>query len=134
MSHDYAASKKIATKTITILAIITVCEVLFALTGKGYIIKGLHFPIVLVSLVMIIMSIVKAYLIVYEFMHMKYEVPGLVRSVLLPLFLLVWAIIAFLYEGKYWEGSRSNIQAKNNESVEPVQTGMIYQTSDSDFQ
>ena len=37
---------------------------------------------------MIIMSIVKAYLIIFEFMHMKYEIPGLVKSVLLPTLLL----------------------------------------------
>jgi cytochrome c oxidase subunit IV len=134
MSHDYATSKKIATKTIGILAVITIGEVLFALTGKGYIIDGFHFPHVLISLVMISMSIVKAYLIVYEFMHMKYEIPGLVKSVLLPLFLLVWAIIAFLYEGKYWNNSRTGIEAKNKLTVDSPTVGMIYEVSSKDFQ
>ena len=44
MSHTYEASKKIALKTIIILAVITVIEVMIALTGKGYIIEGVHFP------------------------------------------------------------------------------------------
>jgi cytochrome c oxidase subunit 4 len=39
---------------------------------------------------------------------MKYEVPGLVKTVLLPTLLLVWAVIAFLYEGNYWNNSRIN--------------------------
>ena len=63
---------------------------------------------------------------------MKYEVPGLVRSVLLPLFLLVWAIIAFLYEGSYWESSRAGINEKNSIVIESP-TGMIYENSTKDL-
>jgi len=78
---------------------------------------------------MIAMSIVKAYLIVYEFMHMKYEVPGLVKSVLLPMFLLVWGVIAFLYEGGDWNHRRTLIENKNKEKSvdQPKETGMIYE-------
>lgn len=122
MGHlTYEQSKTLATKTIIILAIITVVEVLFALLGKGYIIEGLHFPGFLMGSVMIIMSIVKAYLIIYEFMHMKYEVPGLVKTVLLPTLLLVWAVIAFLAEGNYWNNSRSAVKnaVKTEISVTP---------------
>lgn len=69
---------------------------------------------------MIIMSFVKAYFIVYEFMHMKYEVPGLMKSVLLPTLLLIWAIIAFFYEGNDWQKRRALINNKNAEEVESV--------------
>ncbi|MFZ1751674.1 MAG: cytochrome C oxidase subunit IV family protein [Saprospiraceae bacterium] len=116
MSHlTYDQSKTIATKTILILGGITIFEVLMALLGKGYLISGVFLPHWLVGSLMIVLSIVKAYLIVYEFMHMKYEVPGLVKTVLLPTLLLVWAVIAFLAEGKYWNDSRS-------EAVNPVKT------------
>ena len=119
MGHlSYEDSKKIATKTIIILAIITICEVLFALLGKGYIIEGVHFPGWITGGVMIILSVVKAYLIIYEFMHMKYEVPGLVKSVLLPTLLLVWAVIAFSYEGQDWQKRRDLIDNKNSETTE----------------
>jgi cytochrome c oxidase subunit 4 len=98
MGHSYEKSKKIALSTILILAAITIFEVLFALTGKGHMFGGkLMMPGYVIALVMIVLSLTKAYLIVYEFMHMKYEVPGLVRSVLLPTLLLIWAIIAFFY-------------------------------------
>lgn len=121
MGHiSYEDSKKLAVKTITILAIITIAEVLFALTGKGYIIPGLHFPHYLIGGVMIIMSVVKAYLIIYEFMHMKYEVPALVKTVLLPMLLLVWAVIAFSAEGKDWLQRRTLIENKNAETIEQV--------------
>ena len=116
MTHEQ--SVKSATKWIIVLAVITICEVIFALLGKGYIIEGLHFPVVVMALVMIIMSLVKAYLIVYEFMHMKYEVPGLVKSVLLPTLLLVWAIIAFFWEGADWNKRRTLIENKNNDTTE----------------
>ena len=120
MGHSYESSVKIAYKVITILGVITICEVLFALLGKGYIIDGFHINGVIIALVMIIMSLVKAYLIVYEFMHMKYEVPGLVKTVLLPLGLLLWAIIAFFYEGNDWKARRTLIDDKNNETIETM--------------
>jgi cytochrome c oxidase subunit IV len=109
-SLSYDQSKTIANKTIGILAFITVFEVLFALLGKGYLIEGFHISGWITGGAMMVLSIVKAYLIVYEFMHMKYEVPGLVKTVLLPTLLLVWAIIAFMAEGKYWGTSRSNVK------------------------
>jgi len=119
MSHlTYDQSRTIATKTILILGAITIFEVLMALLGKGYLIEGVHLPHILVGGLMIILSIVKAYLIVYEFMHMKYEVPGLVKTVLLPTMLLVWAVIAFLAEGNYWNNSRARV--KN-----PVKTEIV---------
>ncbi|HRD09261.1 MAG: cytochrome C oxidase subunit IV family protein [Saprospiraceae bacterium] len=122
MGHSYTESKKIATKTISILAVITIAEVIFALTGKGYIINGFHMPHWLVGGVMIVMSVVKAYLIIYEFMHMKYEVPALVKTVLIPTLLLVWAIIAFTYEGSYWQNARSKTHnLKSTATTEQVE-------------
>lgn len=135
MGQDYETSKKTAVRIISILAVITIVEVLFALLGKGYIIPGVEVPGIIMGLAMIIMSAVKAYLIVYEFMHMKYEVPGLVKSVLLPTFLLVWAIVAFLYEGNDWGNRRDLISDKNKEEVAAPanSTGMIYKPTESDF-
>jgi cytochrome c oxidase subunit IV len=89
------------------LGAITILEVAFALLGKGYIINGVHFPHAIIGAVMITMSVVKAYLIIFEFMHMKYEVKGLPRSVLLPACLLIWGVIAFLWDGTHWKDRRS---------------------------
>jgi len=83
---------------------------LIALTGKGYIIDGYHAPKLVMNTLMIAMSLYKAYLIVFEFMHMKYEARGLMLSVLLPVCLLLWAIIAFLYEGNAWKGNRQKVK------------------------
>lgn len=117
MAHDYTGAKKIALKTIIILAVVTVIEVLIALTGKGYIIDGYHAPKLVMNSLMIGMSLYKAYLIVFEFMHMKYEAKGLMLSVLLPVCLLFWAIIAFLYEGNAWKHNRHTVQERSKVEV-----------------
>ena len=105
----------------------TFSEVVFALLGKGYLIEGFKLPLWIVGGVMIIMSLVKAYLIVYEFMHMKYEVPGLVKTVLLPTLLLVWAVIAFFSEGAYWKNSRVDAEARAKAKIEMQQQGTLIQ-------
>ncbi len=109
-SLSYTESKTIATKTILLLGGITIFEVIFALLGKGYLVDGFHISNWITGGVMITLSLVKAYFIVYEFMHMKYEVPALVKTVLLPTLLLVWAVIAFMAEGDYWKRSRINVK------------------------
>ena len=127
-AHTYEESKGIARKTIIILGIVTVVEVVIALAGKGYLIPGWvpyessvgGFPLgrAIMYLAMISMSLYKAILVIFEFMHMKYEVKGLMRSVLLPTALLIWAIIAFFMEGNYWKNTRAAINDKNMEQVD----------------
>lgn len=120
MAHDYESSKKTALRIILLLAAITVGEVGIALLGKGYIVEGWHWPVWLMAILMIALSLTKAIYIIFEFMHMKYEVPGLVKSVLLPMFLLVWGVVAFLYEGADWGDRRELIENKDKESVEDM--------------
>ena len=127
-AHTYEESKGIARKTIIILGIVTIIEVVVALAGKGYLIPGWvpyewsvgGFPLgrAIMYLAMITMSLYKAILVVFEFMHMKYEVKGLMRSVLLPTALLIWAIIAFFMEGNYWKNTRADIHKRNTEQVD----------------
>ncbi len=118
MGHDYQQSKKIALKTILILAVITVVEVLIALTGKGYIIEGMEWNPYVMGLIMISLSLYKAYLIVGEFMHLGHEVRAMGMSVILPMLLLVWAIIAFMQEGGAWKDRREYVKDKNEAEVE----------------
>ncbi|MEM6725947.1 MAG: cytochrome C oxidase subunit IV family protein [Bacteroidota bacterium] len=119
---SYEDSKKKVVKGFFLLLVVTLAEVAIALVGKGHIIEGFFMPTWLMYLAMISLSIYKAYYIVNEFMHMGYEVRGLALSVLLPLLLLVWAIIAFLWEGSYWGFRREYIKEKNEEAAP---TGMM---------
>ncbi|MCC6754427.1 MAG: cytochrome C oxidase subunit IV family protein [Saprospiraceae bacterium] len=103
MAHlNYEAAKRVAYRGFVILGVVTIVEVFIALLGKGYIVDGFHLSRPVMYLSMICLSLYKAYYIIFEFMHMRYELPGLVRSVLFPTILLIWVIIAFFYEGDTW--------------------------------
>ncbi len=84
-----------------ILAVVTIVEVVGALMYPE------SMPRMVLNLFFIIMSLIKAFYIVAVFMHMKYEKQALQMTVLLPTLFLVWAIIAFLWEGSAWLNLRS---------------------------
>jgi len=45
------------------------------------------------------MTIFKAFYIVGEFMHLKYEVKVLIWLIMTPMIFVVWLIVALIYEG-----------------------------------
>jgi cytochrome c oxidase subunit IV len=124
-SLSYEDQKKFVFKGLMLLGVITIVEVLFALFAKGHIIPSVTFgkdPGIghgLYMLAMIGASIYKAYFIIFFFMHMASEVRGMMFSVLLPMLLLVWAVIAFFNEGSSWGARREQIKDKN-EQVMPT--------------
>ncbi len=118
MSYD--DQKKLVVKGLKLLGAITFIEVLIALLAKGYLIPGVEFKGFMHYIYMFIMvafSVYKAYFIIYNFMHMGHEVQALRWSVLLPMLLLVWAIIAFFQEGASWGARRNQIEQKDMEEV-----------------
>ena len=121
----YEQAKKRAWMGFTILLFVTLGEVGIALLGNGHIVDGFKLSKLIMYPTMIILSLYKAYFIVKEFMHMGYELKGLVLSVILPFLLLVWAVIAFLYEGNWWNYSRENIKQKNELRADGNATGML---------
>ena len=46
------------------------------------------------------LTLVKAFYIVSEFMHLKYEVKVLIWSILIPTIFVVWLLLALLIEGE----------------------------------
>ncbi|MFM9949793.1 MAG: cytochrome C oxidase subunit IV family protein [Saprospiraceae bacterium] len=122
MGHlTYEQSIKAVYRGLILLGIVTLIEVFISLLAKGHIIKGAEeYKVILYisGLLIIALSLYKAYFIIYDFMHMRYEVKGLAMSVLLPTLLLVWAIIAFFQEGGSWKARRDQIKEKNAEEVE----------------
>jgi cytochrome c oxidase subunit IV len=129
MSHvSYEQSKKNVVKGLILLAVVTLIEVIISLFGKGHIFKGVHGNVIVLAicgLLITAFSLYKAYFIVYEFMHMKYEVKGLAMSVLLPTLLLIWAIIAFFQEGNAWKNRREDVQKRNSQPITPAQEGSL---------
>ncbi len=117
---DYEEGIRVVKKGFIILGALTVGEVGIALLGNGHIIPGFYMPKWLMYPAMISLSLYKAYYIVYNFMHMAYEVRGLALSVIGPLLLLVWGVIAFMQEGGSWRHNRELIIEKNEKVVKPA--------------
>ena len=87
--RDPAKIKKIW-MTALILLVITSVEFVFAFTME----RGLLLYILFIAL-----TIVKAKYIMMEFMHLGDEVKPLFYSIIVPLIFLIWLIIALFREG-----------------------------------
>ena len=128
---------KIGRNGFILLLIVTFAEVGIALVGNGHLIEGLTLPKMIMIPVMIALSLYKAYYITAIFMHLGSEVKPMIATIILPMVLFVWMIIAFLWEGNSWLNSNEYIQQKNNEQVDPKgeategATGMLMDAQDA---
>lgn len=118
MDMSYEDQRKLVIKGLILLAIVTVVEVLIALVGNGHVFPGFELPKFIMYPLMIGLSLYKAYFIVYNFMHLAFEVKGMALSILLPMLLLVWAVVAFFHEGNAWGERRALIENKNDLKIE----------------
>lgn len=95
----YSSQVSAVWKTTGLMAAVTAVEVAIALihfyffhdTPKSYIVGF-----------MIVATLIKAYYIVAEFMHLKHEKKAFILALGVPLIFLVWALIALMVEGNYW--------------------------------
>jgi cytochrome c oxidase subunit IV len=87
--RDSAKIKKIW-MTALILLVVTAFEFVLAFTME----RG-----ILLYILFILLTIVKAKYIMMEFMHLGHEVKPLFYSIVVPLIFLVWLIIALMKEG-----------------------------------
>jgi cytochrome c oxidase subunit IV len=94
--EEYKSGVSAVWRATAILAIVTVVEVIVALT------LGSHLPKLIMNSFYVLASLAKAFFIVGEFMHLKYEKRAFMLSLGVPLVFLVWAIIAFAMEGHAW--------------------------------
>lgn len=85
-----AAQRKQIWKVFIILSIVTAIEFVIAFT--------LHQSAFKISL-FVGLTIVKAFFIVGEFMHLKHEVKSLIWSILIPCIFVVWLLLALMLEG-----------------------------------
>jgi len=139
MGHkSYEESIKDVYKGLVLLAVVTLIEVGISLFGKGHLGyqpgENMTWLLAIVAIGLIVLSLYKAYFIIYEFMHMGSEVQGLRMTVLLPCLLLVWAIIAFFQEGNSWFERRDLIKQKNERSVDDKKVnvqGSLYQPEET---
>jgi cytochrome c oxidase subunit 4 len=55
----------------------------------------------------VILMMAKAFYIVAYFMHLKHEIKNLIMTIVVPLMLFVWFIVAFLYDGNSFRNLRN---------------------------
>ena len=106
MAHtfDIKAARKEVWKITAYLTILTVIELILGFTmmnwpedsGKRHAVKAL----------ILILMVWKAFYIVAYFMHLKHEVKNFVTTILVPLSLFIWFIIAFLGDGNSYKELR----------------------------
>jgi cytochrome c oxidase subunit IV len=83
-------------KVFWILLVVTIIEVILGMFFSH------EMPKALVAFFFLSLTLLKAGYIVAVFMHLGDEFKGFLISVLIPLVLFIWFIIAFLADGGFW--------------------------------
>lgn len=81
-----------------IIAVVTVFEVSLALSHFFFFYEH---PKLVINLFMALATLIKAFYIIAEFMHLQYEKRTFFITLALPLVFLVWLIVAMMTEGKF---------------------------------
>jgi len=107
VNDNHGGTKEIW-RTFWILLGLTIVELIL-----GYIMIGVESAGARLAIkgFIIILMMAKAFYIVAYFMHLKSEIRNLIMTILVPLSLLIWAIIAFLYEGNSYRNNRNTYDA-----------------------
>ena len=85
-----------------VLTIVTAVEVGLGITKPEILVKNTFIGMKLLNWIFIILTLVKAYYITWDFMHMRDERSSLRRAVVwTPIFLVSYLIFILLYEADY---------------------------------
>lgn len=101
--HGGGAVAEIKKVTI-ILSVLTIVELIL-----GYWMIGMENKAMVLGVkgAIVILMMAKAFYIVAYFMHLKHEVKNLIMTIVVPLSLFVWFIIAFLSDGNSFRNLRN---------------------------
>jgi len=106
-------------KTFWVLLIITIIEL-----GLGLLLYALNLPDdlrrLLIKGIIIILSLAKAYFIVSIFMHLGDEIRNLIMTIVIPLMLFIWFILAFILDGNSYKNLRNRYDKHFKESTMPA--------------
>ena len=106
-THDEHAGggvKEIIKVTI-ILSVLTAVELALGFWMMGMPLEsGLRLA---VKGAIVILMMAKAFYIVAYFMHLKHEIKNLIMTIIVPLCLFIWFIVAFLYDGNSFRNLRN---------------------------
>ena len=115
MSHEHVSNTKRIWTVFGILSVITIVEVIFGILKPEVLHMNNLLGLNLLNWLFIILTIVKAYYIVYAFMHMEGEKTSLRYAVIFPLiFLVVYLLFILLTEADYIFEVFKNVTIKWN--------------------
>ena len=101
MGHE-ASHKALIWKVFTFLSVITIVEVALGIVKPDFLFKTQFLGTSILNSLFIILTIVKAYYIVYYFMHLGDEKKNFKYSIVLPLLILIpYLATLLIIEGGY---------------------------------
>lgn len=122
-AHSPAEGTKHIWKTFWILSVVTVIEL-----GIGLAIYNItegEVPretlILLFKGAVCILTLVKAFYIIAVFMHLGNELKNFVITMVSPMLLMLWFIVAFLWDGSAWKDLRNTNGHSREYKTEQVQ-------------
>ena len=112
--HEAGGGKKEIVKITIYLTILTLIEL-----GLGFMMMSWDedsFKRHFVKGVILILMVWKAFYIVGYFMHLKHEIRNLIMTIVVPLALFIWFIIAFLSDGNSYKNLRNKYDRHHYEA------------------
>ena len=102
MAHAHESNTKRIWFVFGLLSLITIVEVAFGIVKPDFLFRTNFIKMNLLNWLFIILTIVKAYYIVWAFMHLEGEKKSLRNSIVAPLvFLILYLCFILLIEGYY---------------------------------
>ncbi|WP_159801000.1 cytochrome C oxidase subunit IV family protein [Flavobacterium sp. MK4S-17] len=102
MAHSHESNTKRIWTVFGILSIITIVEVALGIEKPDFLFMTNLFNLNLLNWIFIILTLVKAYYIMWAFMHLEGEKANLRWTIVAPLvFLIIYLIFIILIEGNY---------------------------------
>jgi cytochrome c oxidase subunit 4 len=101
-----------------VLSFLTIIEL-----GLGYLLYAKHgewgyAPVITTKIAIGVLTLAKAYYIVSVFMHLGDEIRNFIMTIIVPLMLFVWFIIAFLADGDSWKNLRNTYSPDSEAKTE----------------
>ncbi len=119
---QHAEGKKNEVRDVTIiLSVLTIVELILGFVMYKWV-QDDGFLRSFIKGVIIILMLAKAFYIVSYFMHLGHEIKNLIMTIVVPLGLFIWFIIAFLYDGHSFRNNRMTYDRyKQERSVKKVE-------------
>jgi cytochrome c oxidase subunit IV len=119
---EHASGTKKIWRTFWLLSAITIVELVIGLIIYNMNKGGNPNPtyVLMFKGMVCILTLAKAYYIVSIFMHLGDEIRNMIMTIVVPLCLFIWFIIAFLWDGNSWKNLRNTNAGSRKAPVEQV--------------